>query len=187
MEKRTITTQPGRNRKVSGHIFRQAIVGDVNKNIFVFHFSFPSPCVIVKGRQTSDLSVRKLFQSPMKFQLSPVKRTVRFSQFFKTKSLSFSSDYSPDSDESPLARMMVSPFEIVSPSSTSSTDSVMLKWMDDVWFVRSSETKTCVLSNVSTTLPPPLLFFCIENCFFFNFFALMILIWWFFVLFEYDI
>ncbi|XP_037051917.1 ankyrin repeat and LEM domain-containing protein 2 isoform X2 [Bradysia coprophila] len=38
--------------------------------------NFPSPCVIVKGRQTSDLSVRKLFQSPMKFQLSPVKKTV---------------------------------------------------------------------------------------------------------------
>ncbi|XP_037051918.1 ankyrin repeat and LEM domain-containing protein 2 isoform X3 [Bradysia coprophila] len=85
--------------------------------------NFPSPCVIVKGRQTSDLSVRKLFQSPMKFQLSPVKKTVRFSNFFKSKSLNFSSDYSPDSDTSPLARMMVSPFECTSPSSPSSTDS----------------------------------------------------------------
>ncbi|KAG4077850.1 hypothetical protein HA402_013784 [Bradysia odoriphaga] len=85
--------------------------------------NFPSPCVVVKGRQTSDLSVRKLFQSPMKFQLSPVKKTVRFSNFFKSKSLNFSSDYSPDSDTSPLARMMVSPFECTSPSSPSSTDS----------------------------------------------------------------
>lgn len=91
---------------------------------FLFVSSFPSPCVIVKGRQTSDLSVRKLFQSPMKFQLSPVKKTVRFSNFFRTKSLSFSSDYSPDSDASPLARMIVSPFDL---SSASSTDSGILK------------------------------------------------------------
>ncbi|KAJ6637166.1 Ankyrin repeat and LEM domain-containing protein 2 like [Pseudolycoriella hygida] len=89
--------------------------------------NFPSPCVIVKGRQTSDLSVRKLFQSPMKFQLSPVKKTVRFSNFFRPKSFSFSSaDYSTDSDASPLARMAVSPIDNT-PSPASPSDSAILK------------------------------------------------------------
>lgn len=130
VEKCTSTAHTGGNRKVILHFRRtQLVPPPLHFRFILFCFSlhsFPSPCVIVKGRQTSDLSVRKLFQSPVKFQLSPVKKTVRFNNFFK--SLHFSSDYSPDSDTSPLARMMVSPFDdCTSPSSPSSTGSGVWK------------------------------------------------------------